>query len=238
MIDDVISEYNGLGYSGTNSGGDLYIVNSTFRQQPGRHRAQLAAPTSSATPSARPPSSATSCTTTTTWTNPAIDVALLAQGNGILAGRGGPQHHRARTSSTTTTGPASAWCRSPRRTPTTSRLAESAWDHPLRGDPRRAGVPTIPSAQCTEVALMGEGLRRDLEPQARTGGGQRRLRVQGGRPRRRHGRPDRQRRDHRVRSGTASRATRSPRRRRPSWRRWRPATASPRPPTGTHRRST
>ena len=31
MIDNVISEYNGLGYSGTNSGGDLYIVNSTFR---------------------------------------------------------------------------------------------------------------------------------------------------------------------------------------------------------------
>jgi len=31
VIDDVVSEYNGLGYSGTNSGGDLYIVNSTFR---------------------------------------------------------------------------------------------------------------------------------------------------------------------------------------------------------------
>lgn len=31
VIDDVISEWNGLGYSGTNSGGDLYIVNSTFR---------------------------------------------------------------------------------------------------------------------------------------------------------------------------------------------------------------
>ncbi|MCX6524087.1 MAG: right-handed parallel beta-helix repeat-containing protein, partial [Actinobacteria bacterium] len=31
LIDNVISENNGLGYSGTNSGGDLYIVNSTFR---------------------------------------------------------------------------------------------------------------------------------------------------------------------------------------------------------------
>jgi hypothetical protein len=31
VIDDVISEWNGLGYSGTNAGGDLYIVNSTFR---------------------------------------------------------------------------------------------------------------------------------------------------------------------------------------------------------------
>src|SRR5690606_1832661 len=31
VIDDVVSEYNGLGYSGTNSGGNLLIVNSTFR---------------------------------------------------------------------------------------------------------------------------------------------------------------------------------------------------------------
>ena len=31
VIDNVVSEHNGLGYSGTNSGGDLYIVNSTFR---------------------------------------------------------------------------------------------------------------------------------------------------------------------------------------------------------------
>ena len=31
VIDGVLSENNGLGYSGTNSGGDLYIVNSTFR---------------------------------------------------------------------------------------------------------------------------------------------------------------------------------------------------------------
>ena len=30
VIDDVIAEWNGLGYSGTNSGGDLYIINSTF----------------------------------------------------------------------------------------------------------------------------------------------------------------------------------------------------------------
>ncbi len=30
VMDDVVSEYNGLGYSGTNAGGDLYIVNSRF----------------------------------------------------------------------------------------------------------------------------------------------------------------------------------------------------------------
>jgi hypothetical protein len=31
IVDDFTSEYNGLGYSGTNSGGELYIINSTFR---------------------------------------------------------------------------------------------------------------------------------------------------------------------------------------------------------------
>lgn len=31
VIDNVVSEWNGLGYSGTNAGGDLFIVNSTFR---------------------------------------------------------------------------------------------------------------------------------------------------------------------------------------------------------------
>jgi hypothetical protein len=31
VIDDVVSEWNGIGYSGTNAGGDLYIVNSVFR---------------------------------------------------------------------------------------------------------------------------------------------------------------------------------------------------------------
>lgn len=31
VIDDVVSEWNGLGYSGTNAGGELYLVNSVFR---------------------------------------------------------------------------------------------------------------------------------------------------------------------------------------------------------------
>jgi hypothetical protein len=31
VVDNFVSEYNGLGYSGTNAGGDLFIVNSTFR---------------------------------------------------------------------------------------------------------------------------------------------------------------------------------------------------------------
>ncbi len=31
VVDDVLAEYNGLGYTGTNAGGDLYVINSTFR---------------------------------------------------------------------------------------------------------------------------------------------------------------------------------------------------------------
>ncbi len=31
LVDDVLVEWNGLGYSGTNSGGDLFVVNSEFR---------------------------------------------------------------------------------------------------------------------------------------------------------------------------------------------------------------
>lgn len=31
VVDDVLAEHNGIGYSGTNAGGELYLVNSTFR---------------------------------------------------------------------------------------------------------------------------------------------------------------------------------------------------------------
>ena len=35
IVDNVVSEYNGLGYSGTNSGGSLYITSSIFRNNKG-----------------------------------------------------------------------------------------------------------------------------------------------------------------------------------------------------------
>ena len=35
IVNDVVSEYNGLGYSGTNSGGSLYITSSIFRNNKG-----------------------------------------------------------------------------------------------------------------------------------------------------------------------------------------------------------
>ncbi len=87
LITDVTSEYNGLGYSGTNSGGDLFIVNSTFRN----NRAGIV-PNSGAYELCYPERESTIVGNIVHDNNyldgPGIDVSLLAQGNGILAAGG------------------------------------------------------------------------------------------------------------------------------------------------------
>ena len=87
VIDDVISEYNGLGYSGTNSGGDLLIINSTFRY----NRAGIVP--NSGSYELCYPGRETTVVGNVVHDNmqpdtPAIDVALLAMGNGILVAGG------------------------------------------------------------------------------------------------------------------------------------------------------
>ena len=87
VIDGVISEYNGLGYSGTNSGGNLVIVNSTFRY----NRAGLVP--NSGSYELCYPGRETTIVGNVVYSNnqpdtPAIDVALLAMGNGILPAGG------------------------------------------------------------------------------------------------------------------------------------------------------
>ncbi len=83
VIDDVIAEYNGLGYSGTNSGGNLLIVRSTFRY----NRAGIV-PNSGSYELCYPGRDNTIVGNTVHDNmqpdTPAIDVALLAMGNGIL----------------------------------------------------------------------------------------------------------------------------------------------------------
>jgi hypothetical protein len=83
VIDQVVSEYNGLGYSGTNSGGDLYIVRSTFRN----NRAGIV-PNSGSYELCYPGRESVLVGNTVHDNNyldgPGIDVSLLAQGNGIL----------------------------------------------------------------------------------------------------------------------------------------------------------
>ncbi len=87
VIDDVLSEYNGLGYSGTNSGGNLLIVNSTFRN----NRAGIV-PNSGSYELCYPERETTIVGNIVYANNqpdtPAIDVALLAMGNGILPAGG------------------------------------------------------------------------------------------------------------------------------------------------------
>jgi hypothetical protein len=83
VMDAVVSEYNGLGYSGTNSGGDLYIVNSEFA-----HNRAGVVPNSGAYELCYPSRETTVAGNRVHDNNylegPGIDVSLLAQGNGIL----------------------------------------------------------------------------------------------------------------------------------------------------------
>jgi nitrous oxidase accessory protein NosD len=83
VVDDVISEHNGLGYSGTNSGGNLLIVNSTWRYNragivPNSGSYELCYPGRDNTIVGNIVHDNMQADT------PAIDVALLGMGNGIL----------------------------------------------------------------------------------------------------------------------------------------------------------
>ncbi|NQY58198.1 MAG: right-handed parallel beta-helix repeat-containing protein, partial [Ilumatobacteraceae bacterium] len=83
LIDEVHAEHNGLGYSGTDSGGNLAIVNSTFNN----NRAGVV-PNSGSYELCYPQRQTTIIGNLVYSNNqpdtPAIDVAILAMGNGIL----------------------------------------------------------------------------------------------------------------------------------------------------------
>ena len=87
VIDTVVSEHNGLGYSGTNSGGNLTIVRSTFNN----NRAGVV-PNSGSYELCYPERETTIVGNVVHSNNqqdtPAIDVAILAMGNGILSAGG------------------------------------------------------------------------------------------------------------------------------------------------------
>ncbi len=84
IIMNVLSEHNGLGYSGTNSGGNMVVMNSTFRN----NRAGIV-PNSGSYELCYPERDTTIVGNIVHSNNqadtPAIDVALLAMGNGIVA---------------------------------------------------------------------------------------------------------------------------------------------------------
>src|SRR4029077_2214864 len=83
VVDHFTSEYNGLGYSGTNSGGDLYIVNSEFAN----NRAGIVPNAGSyelCYPGRENVIVGNIVHDNNYMDGPGIDNALLAQGNGIL----------------------------------------------------------------------------------------------------------------------------------------------------------
>jgi hypothetical protein len=87
LIRNVTSEYNGLGYSGTNSGGNLIIANSTFRH----NRAGIVPNTGSyevCYPERGDIVVGNQVYDNNYDTGPAIDNARLAQNNGILIAGG------------------------------------------------------------------------------------------------------------------------------------------------------
>ena len=87
VVDDFTSEHNGLGYSGTNAGGSLTIINSTFRN----NRAGVV-PNSGSYELCYPQRQNLIVGNTIHSNNqpdtPAIDVALLAMGNGVVVAGG------------------------------------------------------------------------------------------------------------------------------------------------------
>lgn len=87
LINDVTSEWNGLGYSGTNASGNLVIANSTFRY----NRAGVVPNSGSYEPLA--PQRDNTIVGNLVYDNnnpksPAIDIAITAMGNGILVAGG------------------------------------------------------------------------------------------------------------------------------------------------------
>jgi len=87
VITDVIAEWNGLGYSGTNAGGDLFIVNSTWRN----NRAGIV-PNSGTGEALYPQHDAVMIGNIVSSNNndgtAAIDIAETVLGNGILLAGG------------------------------------------------------------------------------------------------------------------------------------------------------
>jgi hypothetical protein len=87
VVTDVVSSHNGLGYSGTNSGGNLIIVNSVW------HDNRVGIVPNSGSYELCYPQRGTTIMGNLVYGNnnpetAAIDVALLAQGNGILVAGG------------------------------------------------------------------------------------------------------------------------------------------------------
>lgn len=154
VIDNVVSEYNGLGYSGTNSGGDLYIINSTFRY----NRAGIV-PNSGSYELCYPSRNSTIVGNlvydNNGYDNPGISVSLLAQGNGILsAGATRTTIERNRIWKHERTG--IGLVPFPEEDANALTPAHEAWDVPCQ-ETRDDEVPPISDEDCKSVEGVLEG---------------------------------------------------------------------------------
>jgi hypothetical protein len=147
-VTDVVSEYNGLGYSGTNSGGDLFIVNSTFRN----NRAGIV-PNSGAYELCYPERESTivgNIVHDNNYTDgPGIDVSLLAQGNGVLV-PGGVRNTIERNLVFNHDRTGIGLVPFPEEDANDVPPPKEQWDSPC-SEVRDRVVPPIPADQCKEV---------------------------------------------------------------------------------------
>ena len=148
VVTNVVSEYNGLGYSGTNSGGDLYIISSTFRN----NRAGIV-PNTGAYELCYPERKSTvvgNIVHDNNYTDgPGIDVSLLAQGNGILV-PGGVRNTIERNLVYNHDRTGIGLVPFPEEDANDVPPAPAQWDTPCSEVKDRV-VPPIPADQCKEV---------------------------------------------------------------------------------------
>jgi len=153
VITNVVSEYNGLGYSGTNSGGDLYIVNSEFAYNragvvPNSGSYELCYPS-------RETVVAGNLVHDNNYTKGGgISASLLAQGNGILlagAVKGLVQHNRIYNH----TRAGIALVPFPEADANDVPPPSSAWGEPCSAHHQPGSG--VPASQCQKIAIIGPG---------------------------------------------------------------------------------
>ncbi len=153
VITNVVSEYNGLGYSGTNSGGDLYIVNSEFA-----HNRAGVVPNSGSYELCYP-SRGTVVAGNRVHDNDytaggGISASLLAQGNGILlagAVKAVVQHNLVYNHTRTGIGLVPY----PEADANDVPPPPSAWAQPCSAHHQPG--PGVPASKCQKVSIIGPG---------------------------------------------------------------------------------
>lgn len=153
VITDVVSEYNGLGYSGTNSGGDLYIVNSEFAH----NRAGVVPNTGSyelCYPSRETVVAGNRVHDNDYTQGGGISASLLAQGNGILlagAVKALVQHNLVYNHSRTGIGLVPF----PEADANDVPPPSSQWNDPC-AEHHQPG-PGVPASKCQKLSIIGPG---------------------------------------------------------------------------------